>query len=94
MITDDWDSVVDAYLLDQEKGLLASNVTNSLNDNACLRIIKTKYVDSAALEQAPNYSLKIHLIYNQSMHADILNNPEHFNQLKLCRYTMHYENLP
>ena len=45
MITDDWDSVVEAYQLDQEKGLLAANQTNSLNDNACLRIIKTKYVD-------------------------------------------------
>ena len=45
MILDDWDSVVDAYQLDQEKGLVANNLCNSLNDNACLRIIKTKYLD-------------------------------------------------
>jgi len=28
------------------------------------------------------------------MHADILNNQDHFNQLKMSRYTMLYENLP
>ena len=60
MILDDWDSVVDAYQLDQEKGLVADNVCNqSLNDNACLRIIKTKYLDK---EKEPVMSVEQDLL--------------------------------
>jgi len=66
-----------------------------LNDNACLRIIKTKYADAQEKKRLESgKSLKITLVYNQSMLADILNNEDHFNDFKMCRYTMTYENMP
>jgi len=41
-----------------------------------------------------NYTLVIHLVYNQSMQADIIANEHNFNQLLMTRYTMRYENIP
>jgi hypothetical protein len=81
--------VVEAYQLDKEKGFQASNATQGLNDNACLRIIKTKNTEH--LEE--DNTLKITLVYNQSMLADILNNSDHFNQFKLNRYTITYNHI-
>lgn len=66
MIVDDWDSVVDAYQLDQERGKLAANQSNSLNDNGCMRIIKTKHskIENDDKVSLVTYSLSIHLMYN------------------------------
>ena len=89
MIEDDWDAVVENYGLDEDSNRKKS--TPVLQENACLRIIKTKYQKEAAKVTNPlasqnqecqvelNYSLKIHLMYNQSMHADILTNSRNFN---------------
>ena len=41
MIEDDWDSVVENYGLDEDSNRKKS--TPILQENACLRIIKTKY---------------------------------------------------
>lgn len=41
-----------------------------------------------------NYSINIHLIYNQSMQADILTIPDNFNALQMTRYTMTYDSVP
>lgn len=40
------------------------------------------------------YSLVFHLVYNQSMQADIITNDHNFNQLLMTRYTMRYDNIP
>lgn len=41
-----------------------------------------------------SYSLVLHLVYNQSMQADIITNNHNFNQLLMTRYTMRYDNIP
>ena len=41
-----------------------------------------------------NNELKIHLVYNVCMAADILNNEKDFNQLQMTRYSMTYEDIP
>jgi len=88
LIEDDWDSVVDAYNLDKDVGQLAQS-TSTLNDNACLRIIKTKYVH----QKEETFCLRINLVYSNDLLADILTNSDHFNQFKMSRYTLTYDNL-
>jgi len=63
MIEDDWDSVVDAYQLDQDQGKLAANPTSSLNANDCMRIIKNKYA-KIEMVKTVTYGVKVHLMYN------------------------------
>lgn len=71
LIVDDWDSVVEAYQLD------TNSVQPNLNDNACLRIIKHNYHQSPSASET--YAIKVELMYNQSMLADIVTNESHFN---------------
>lgn len=40
------------------------------------------------------YSLVFHLVYSQSMQADIITCAHNFNQLLMTRYTMRYDNIP
>ena len=71
-------------------------------ETTCLRLIRQKYsyLDQNKTEQSllkkveVDYTLQIHLIYNQSLAADIITTKSNFNQLQMTRYTMTYEHIP
>ena len=73
-----------------------------LEESPCLKHIREKYDKQAQSQDDPlssprsqlNHQVQIHLVYNQSMQADIITDPANFNQLQMTRYTMIYDNVP
>lgn len=108
MIEDDWGAVLDAYNiqgLEEEATVDTSKQVPSANawqheESSCIRLIRERHEveRSEASNDMPssslNNELKIHLVYNVCMAADILNNEKDFNQLQMTRYSMTYEDIP
>ena len=100
VLEDDWDSILDAY----EPQNQPAHLQNIPQETTCLRLIREKYshLDSSKTQQSLlnqkqvelNYTLQIHLIYNQSLAADIITTKSNFNQMQMTRYTMTYDHIP